>query len=56
MTDTIPIMDNVNLTIRIDKDMRAKVERLSELEDRSVSATIRVLLAEALAAREAKGK
>jgi hypothetical protein len=56
MTDTIPIMDLSNLTFRIDPDMRAKIERIAKDDDRSVAYTLRVLLAEALAAREEKNK
>lgn len=45
-------------TLRIDPELRAAIDQLAEAEDRSAAQVIRVLLREALAAREssAKGK
>lgn len=54
MADTIPVVDLSNLTFRIDRDMRTKIERIAEQEQRSVASLIRVLLTEALKAREGK--
>ncbi len=56
MTDTIPLVDLSNLTFRIDPEMRAKIESIAKADDRSVAYTIRVLLAEALQARDGKVK
>ena len=54
MTDTIPLVDLVNLTVRIEKTQRDQLDRIAKQEDRSVSSAVRVLLNEAIKAREAK--
>lgn len=53
--DTIPVVaDKENLTIRVDRTMRDQLDRIALAEDRSVSSVVRLLLAEALRAREGR--
>jgi predicted transcriptional regulator len=55
MADNIPTMvDKENLTIRVEKELRTKLDRIADVEHRSISSTVRVLLYEAIAAREGK--
>jgi predicted transcriptional regulator len=51
--DTIAGMKE-SLTIRLDDDLRAWLDRIAQQEDRSVSSMVRVLLVEARTAREGK--
>jgi predicted transcriptional regulator len=55
MTDTIPDVDlEKNFTFRMDQAMRDKIDRVAKAEDRSAGSAARVLIAEALRAREEK--
>jgi hypothetical protein len=55
MTDTIPIVDlERNFTFRMDQAMRDKIDRVAKAEDRSAASAVRVLVNEALRAREEK--
>ena len=49
----MPVMvEKENLTIRIDKPLRDKLDQLAADEARSVASMVRVLLMEAIKARE----
>jgi hypothetical protein len=53
--DTIPDMvEKENLTIRIDKPLREKLDQLAAEDARSVASMVRVLLMEAIKAREGR--
>ena len=41
--------------LRLETDMKAKLEKIANEEERTVGAVIRIVLREGLAAREAKG-
>jgi predicted transcriptional regulator len=55
MADTITDVDlEKNFTFRMDQAMRDKIDRVAKVEDRSAGSAARVLIAEALKAREEK--
>lgn len=55
MADTITPVDlERNFTFRMDQTMRDKIDRVAAAEDRSAASAVRVLLNEALRAREEK--
>ena len=57
MADTLTDVDlEKNFTFRMDQAMRAQIERVAKAEDRSAGSAARVLIAEALRAREEKEK
>lgn len=57
MADTIPDVDlEKNFTFRMDQAMRDKIDRVAAAEDRSAASAVRVLVNEALKAREEKEK
>lgn len=57
MTDTILDVDlEKNFTFRMDQAMRDKIDRVAKAEDRSAGSAARILIAEALKARDEKEK
>jgi hypothetical protein len=43
------------IALRLETDMKAKLEKIADEEERTVGAVIRIILREGLATREAKG-
>jgi hypothetical protein len=57
MTDTIPIVElERNFTFRMNQAMRERIDHVAAAEERSAASAVRVLLAEALNARDEAGR
>lgn len=57
MADTIPlVVDKENLTVRVDKRMRERLDAAAEREDRSVAYVVRRLLEKGLDQEDAERK
>jgi predicted transcriptional regulator len=44
------------VSLRLEEDLRKKIEELAQAEDRSIGYIVRMILREGFAAREKKGK
>jgi len=55
MTDTLPlVVDKENLTVRVDKQLRDRLDAAAEREDRSVAYVVRRLLVRGLDQEDAE--
>lgn len=55
MADTIPlVVDKENLTVRVDKQLRERLDAAAEREDRSVAYVVRRLLVRGLDEEDAE--